>query len=143
MKNAVMITLSTILILLSINCICLAIHIDDSKTEWVENIYSDFENYGEVFQRVAENETGGGYHVITAKDYEKENKDLKFIFEELKYKEIKVNIKHNVFFNKYHTGLAFRGLVYMASPEYVDGAVQTETYILDDDVIWAAHYDCP
>lgn len=112
------------------------------KIPWDKQIKSDYQKYHDVFNSLLELMPQDKYYKISARDYDKNNDALKFVFEELGYTEIYTDFKGNVFFNRFSEGITFRGLVYLANKNYVVGIPESETIYISQDEKWIAYYFC-
>lgn len=111
----------------------------DNSVPDLREITEDYEQYEEVFLRVAESElfSESGGTCITNRDYDKSNDDLVLIFEQLGYKEIFDFSDNEAYFNKYNSTWDFVGLVYSRTSKSETGI--TPIYyckFMDDNKQW-------
>lgn len=124
-----------VLVVLFIIIICEIVGTSPDLSE----ITKDYEQYKEVFARVAEKElfSKPEYTRITKEDYDTSNEDLVLLFEQLGYIEIYDFSDNTAYFNKYNSIWDFAGLVYSRVSDM--GSSDKAPYyckFLDDNKQW-------
>ena len=99
----------------------------------------DFKQNRDVFENVIAMFEIDEYKKFSAKTYAGNDKDLNYLFKNLKYTEVYSDYFGNVFFNKFAEGINFNGLVYLNDKSYVVGIIKTKSVFIDSAERWIIH----